>query len=417
MNFPPNNNSTPLQNRIVTVVTVTLGAQVVASSASAILPTIAPKVAASMQVSPVLVGYYVTLIYASAMAASLFSGNLVRRWGAGRAAQVALGVIAIGCLVSAIPNLPAMALGALVMGTSYGLITPASSHLLARFGSTGSINFIFSIKQTGVPIGGMVAGAIAPAIALALGWQTAFGVAAAAALVAMVLLEPLHRSWDTDRNPGIGLLQNPFSALSLAQTVPVLRWLMVITTAYVVVQVCLTTFVVTALVTEGGFSLLEAGAVFSVMQLGGVMGRLAWGWIADRLGNGFGVLGIIGGLMAGASLGAVAVTPEWSRLAVYGLFVIYGATAIGWNGVFHAVLARHSPAGQVSTISGAAMFYSSGGILLGVPAFTALHDILGSYGRLFGLMALVACAGIASCWLARKSLAAAHQGNSAEITE
>ena len=90
---------------------------------------------------------------------------------------------------------------------------------------------------------------------------------------------------------------------------------------------------------------------------------------------------------------------------------------MGGKGVSPAALARHSPAGQVSTISGAAMFYSSGGILLGVPAFTALHDILGSYGRLFGLMALVACAGIASCWLARKSLAAAHQGNSAEITE
>ena len=396
-----------MRNRIVTVVTATLGAQVVASTASAVLPTIAPKVAASLQVSPVLVGYYVTLIYASAMAASLFSGNLVRRWGAGRAAQAALGVIAVGCLVSAIPSLPAMALGALVLGSSYGLITPASSHLLARFGSASSINFIFSIKQTGVPVGGMMAGAIAPAIALALGWQTAFGVGAAAAVVAMVLLEPLHRSWDTDRNPGIGLLQNPFSALALAQTVPVLRWLMVITTTYVVVQICLTTFVVTALVTEGGFSLLEAGAVFSVMQLGGVVGRLAWGWIADRFGNGIAVLGIIGGLMAGASLGAAAVTPEWSRLAIYGLFIVYGATAIGWNGVFHAVLARHSPAGQVSTISGAAMFYSSAGILLGVPAFTALHHVLGNYGQLFGLMALVACAGIAGCWLARKSLPAA----------
>ncbi len=407
MSALPEKQATPLRNRIVTVVTATLGAQVVASTASAVLPTIAPKVAASLQVSPVLVGYYVTLIYASAMAASLFSGNLVRRWGAGRAAQAALGVIAVGCLVSAIPSLPAMALGALVLGSSYGLITPASSHLLARFGSASSINFIFSIKQTGVPVGGMMAGAIAPAIALALGWQTAFGVVAAAAVVAMVLLEPLHRSWDTDRNPGIGLLQNPFSALVLAQTVPVLRWLMVITTTYVVVQVCLTTFVVTALVTEGGFSLLEAGAVFSVMQLGGVVGRLAWGWIADRFGNGIAVLGIVGGLMAGASLGAAAVTPEWSRLAIYGLFIVYGATAIGWNGVFHAVLARHSPAGQVSTISGAAMFYSSAGILLGVPAFTALHHVLGNYGQLFGLMALVACAGIAGCWLARKNLPAA----------
>ena len=131
MSALPEKQATPLRNRIVTVVTATLGAQVVASTASAVLPTIAPKVAASLQVSPVLVGYYVTLIYASAMAASLFSGNLVRRWGAGRAAQAALGVIAVGCLVSAIPSLPAMALGALVLGSSYGLITPASRWELA----------------------------------------------------------------------------------------------------------------------------------------------------------------------------------------------------------------------------------------------------------------------------------------------
>lgn len=407
----PSTDAIPLRNRIVTVISATLGAQVVVSSASALLPTIAPKVAASLQVSPALVGYYVTLIYASAMVASLFSGNLVRRWGAGRAAQVALAVIAVGSLLSAIPSLPAMALGALVLGGSYGLITPASSHLLARFGSAGSINFIFSIKQTGVPVGGMVAGASAPAIALALGWQTAFGIAAAAALVAMVLLEPLHRSWDTDRNPGIGLLQNPFSALALAHGIPVLRWLMIITTAYVVVQVCLTTFLVTALVTEGGFSLLEAGAVFSVMQLGGGLGRLAWGWVADSLGNGIAVLGVIGVLMAAAGLGTASITPDWSRPAIYGLFAVYGTTAIGWNGVFHAVLARHSPAGQVSALSGASLFYSSVGLLLGIPAFTALHHVLGNYGQLFGLMALVACAGVAASWLACKNLAVAAHSN------
>ncbi len=95
MNPRSGGDAVPLRNRIVTVVAATLGTQVVASGALALLPTIAPKVGESLKIAPAWVGYYVTLIYAGAMVASLLSGNLVRRWGAGRAAQAALGVIAV----------------------------------------------------------------------------------------------------------------------------------------------------------------------------------------------------------------------------------------------------------------------------------------------------------------------------------
>ncbi len=404
MNPRSGGDAVPLRNRIVTVVAATLGTQVVASGALALLPTIAPKVGESLKIAPAWVGYYVTLIYAGAMVASLLSGNLVRRWGAGRAAQAALGIIAVGCLLSAIPSLPAMALGALVLGSSYGLVTPSSSHLLIRFGSAKSINFIFSVKQSGVPLGGMIAGAIAPAIALTLGWQSTFLIGAAACLATATLLEPLRRSWDTDRNPNIKLLQNPLSILGLVHGVPVLRWLMMVIISYVVVQICLTTFVVTALVTEIGFSLLEAGFLFSLIQLVGALGRLFWGWSADRLRSELGLLGALGLMMGGISLGVAFMTPNWPKLAIYGSFILLGAMAIGWNGVYLAALARYSPPGQVSTVSGISVFYSSWGILLGVPAFAALHQVLGSYAPLFGLLALASYGGALACWLAHKGI-------------
>ncbi len=60
--------------------------------------------------------------------------------------------------------------------------------------------------------------------------------------------------------------------------------------------------------------------------------------------------------------------------------------------------------GQVSTVSGISVFYFSLGILLGVPAFAALHQVLGSYTPLFGLLALTIRSGALARCLAHKGI-------------
>ena len=64
-------------------------------------------------------------------------------------------------------------LGALVMGTGYGPVTPSSSAILVDRTPENRRAFVFSLKQTGVPIGGALAGAIIPALILAIGWKAA----------------------------------------------------------------------------------------------------------------------------------------------------------------------------------------------------------------------------------------------------
>ena len=62
---------------------------------------------------------------------------------------------------------------ALALGLGYGLLTPSASHLLARFAPAERRNLIFSLKQTGVPFGGIGAALITPAIAVTFGWRWA----------------------------------------------------------------------------------------------------------------------------------------------------------------------------------------------------------------------------------------------------
>ena len=89
------------------------------------------------------------------------------------------------------------------------MTNPASSHLLSKSASDRSRNLVFSIKQTGVPLGGIAAGLMTPPLTVAYGWPVAFGVAAVATFSVIAALQPLRLAWDSDRDPGIRLMGSP----------------------------------------------------------------------------------------------------------------------------------------------------------------------------------------------------------------
>jgi nitrate/nitrite transporter NarK len=143
------------------------------------------------------------------------------------------------------------------------------------------------------------------------------------------------------------------------------------------------------LVKEGGYSLVEAGLMLSVAQIAGVLGRIAWGWLADRTHD---TLRVLHGLTAGMLLCCIAIAflqPGWPVLMTAVLFAVFGATAIGWNGLYTAEVARRSPPGQVSIATGGAMVWNFGGILAGPTAFTLVYQQLGSYAWTYGSMVLM----------------------------
>jgi hypothetical protein len=72
------------------------------------------------------------------------------------------------------------------------------------------------------------------------------------------------------------------------------------------------------------------------------------------------------------------------------LFAVFGATAIGWNGLYTAEVARRSPPGQVSLVTGGAMVWNFAGILTGPTAFTLVYRLTGSYAETFGAVIVIA---------------------------
>ncbi len=232
-----------------------LAAQAVLSMATVTLPVLAPAVAAEADLTVSWLGLFVALVYASSMVCGLISGALVRRWGALRLSQLCLLSACAGVCLLSTANIGGMAAAAVLMGMGYGPLNPASSHLLNRVAPPQHRAKIFSLKQTGVPLGAVLAGVLLPALVLFSGWRSAvFGVAAACALLA-VGLQPLRAALDNDRQPGarVGMdsVAEP-ARMALADRAG--RPLALSSFCFAALQLCLGTYLVTYLTTGQGYS-------------------------------------------------------------------------------------------------------------------------------------------------------------------
>lgn len=367
-------------NTLVLIATLTV--QALATMSLVTLPVVAPAVAQSLGISAAYVGLYIALAYTGAMSASLMAGALVRRFGAIRASQVALSLSALGLFLCSIPSLPVMVAGAALVGLGYGPITPASSHLLARTTPAHRMSLVFSLKQTGVPVGGLLAGLIVPGLTGWTNWQIAFSLVGLSCLLCAVAVQPLYASLDADRDPtqrlsfGTGLA----GPLRLVFSHRALTVLAAVSFMFSIAQLSLTTYLVTFLHEDLGMGLVKAGVMLAVAQAAGVAGRLLWGYVSDRF------LGATRTMIVLALLiGVCAVAVPFLRHIDDGIvtvlvLLLFGASAVGWNGVYLAEVARQAPAGMASMATGGTLAMTFLGVVVGPPVFGLIAGMTGNYG-------------------------------------
>jgi MFS family permease len=117
-----------------------------------------------------------------------------------------------------------------------------------------------------------------------------------------------------------------------------------------------------------------------------------WGALSDRTQQPRVVLGVIGVIAGLCSFVTALSTPAWPAFAIYVTVAVFGATAIGWNGVMLAEVARLSPPGQAGATTGATGFVTFGGVMAGPPLFAVLSAASG--GTRAGYFAIAAVSGM-----------------------
>jgi predicted MFS family arabinose efflux permease len=376
----------------------TTAIQAVGTMAVLVVPTIAPKIAETIGVPAARVGFQISILYLAAMFGSLTAGTLVARLGPGRTGQIAMLLTATGCMLAAAGSLVTLLLGSLVIGAAYGVINPASSDLLMRHVPSARRNLFFSIKQTGVPLGGMIIGLLAPSAALAFGWSAPMWIVAAVAILLALVSQPHRAIWDAHRDLTVKLSGLSLAAFRTVARNPALLWLASASFCFAAIQLCLLAFLVVLLVDELGFGLVTAGATLAAVQVVGALGRILWGMLADRVRNGLAVLLGLALLMAVASAAVIGLSPAWPRFLVIAVFQVLGISAVGWNGVFLSEIARLSPPRAIGSTTGAAMFVTFMGVVTGPPLFSGLQSALRSYAWSYSLLVVFAI--VAACLIA-----------------
>jgi MFS family permease len=378
---------------IVWPLAVTLLAQVVASWANLTVPVFAVRLAGDIGVSATWIGVYVSLTYLSGMASAVLCGPFILRYGAIRISQFCLLIAACSLTLLTSSTLPLAIVSALIMGIAYGPTTPASSHILSSQTPPRLMPLVFSLKQTGVPLGGMLAGAVVPPLVLLYDWKGAALIVAGFAAAGVLLLQPLRAKLDADRNGVQRLLVNPLHAIRLVWRIPGLRRMALLSTAFSAVQMCLLSYLVTYLVVDVGRDLVTAGLILAAAQMAGVGGRILWGTVSGLLLSARYVLMLLGLLMAGCGVVMALVSPSWPLAGLFAIAMIYGATAISWNGVELAELSRLSPPGQAVMATGGSLFFTFTGVMLGPTLFGAWVTATGSYGAGFFALAALGLVG------------------------
>lgn len=399
-------------SNMVAMFIVTMAPLTLTATAMTTALVLAPVVTQELGVSPGLLGAYVSLAAFCSMLLSLVMGGVVRRFGSVRTSQVAVLLAAASMAGAATATAAGLVLSALLIGAAMATTTPAASNLIVRFTPRDRLGTVFSVRQTGVPIGMAVAGAGIPALLLLTGWQNVL-IGGALALTATALsFQPLRARLDDDRDAA-----TPIRPASIMRTLgtatrdPVLRGICVSGLGFSVIQGGLLSYLVTYLTLGLGYTLVAAGLVLTASQVAAVVARMFWGWLSDRVGDPLRVLILLSLVSAVICIVLGSITSGWPVALVALAAALFGATAVAWNGVFLGGIARYAPPGETAAVTAGSMAFVFLGSLLGPLMYSLILSLTGQYRAGYLMLALVPLASGLTIVSIRKRIRRAADAN------
>lgn len=382
----------------------TLGQAATNFLASAFGP-LAPFLQDDLHISRAEVGLISTAVFLTASPSAMLGGRAADRVGE-RKVLILSGLIgALAALaVSFSIGFRSLVLACLALGLGNGMQNPAGSAAVMRWFPQHQRGFAMGIRQTGVPIGGILAAGAAPLLALHYGWRSAYLASGLLSVIGVALIIVAY--FDPPRKHVSGAAATrAFRDLAHDRQ---LLLLALVFNCQVFVQMAATTYFVLFLHETFGVSVVTAGALFVVVNIAAMVARIGWGLISDRQfqGKRHPVLIIIVALTVCGSLVAAlipATTPLW---LVVILAMLFGVSAFAWTGILGTlvieIVGAESAGSAISLVQGLA----TPATLLASPLFGLLADVSGSYRASWLVLTLISTIGLLGLrWVTEKDLA------------
>ena len=168
-------------------------------SGRSIIP-LAPLLQADLNLSHFQIGMFTSIYFAGAFFFSFPMGWLVDKIGVYW--TMPLGQFILGVFILCLSMANSFILICILLflgGIGHAAINPATSKVVMAWFPFNRRATAMGIKQTGVPIGGALAAAMMPAIALSVGWQRAFVISGLVSMFSVVLSFIIYRKPTYDK--------------------------------------------------------------------------------------------------------------------------------------------------------------------------------------------------------------------------
>jgi ACS family hexuronate transporter-like MFS transporter len=396
--------------RVLTLMTT---AQAGASVVQQALGSLSPILVATFVLSKAQLGVIFTALMLGSALFVATSGVLTDRWGERRMVLLSGLAMTLSLLAaSLVGNYPALVACIALFGAAYAASTPAGGRaILAWFDRDRG--FAMGIRQTGVPVGGVLGALTLPFVAHAAGYRVAFVFAAAIVAITTFIAVALYREAGGARSESMSLASIARGMRTLARD-PRLIGVTLTCMTLVSVQLAMNAFVTVTGVATVGTSPGVAALAFACAQGGAVAGRLAWGFISDRVLHGerlvpFAIICVLAAL----ATAALAMLRPGAVAPLFVAAIVLGFSGGGWNGLMAAALAEVGGVERAASALGLALtaiFLTSS---VAPTAFGALADHASLRAAWLAMSALALVGMIPALWL-RAHLAGA--GRSATRT-
>lgn len=373
---------------------IVLAPQTALSAVQLGVPVLAPAIVASMGLAPEAVGLIGGLIGFGSL--WLFAANraVTPVLGPLKALSVACILIVAGALAIATGLWAGVAVGAVAVGFAYAITAPAGSQILSQHTPREMWGTLFSVRQSGVPLGGAFAGIVGAGLAGAYGWRIGLLGLAVAPLVCLILfafVAPRFRGGASGapfRARAVFDPRNVLRPLRTLREMPALVPMTLASLGFAFGQGTVFSFLTTYLTDSLALSLVLAGALYSVVQVASFVGRIAAGIVADLLGSTRALLIAMAISSAFALLILAQMDANWSRITLFAWAIFAGLATATWNGLFLAEIAKLVPADRVSEATASSTFFTFVAYTVAPPLFGALVWVAG-YTRAYQAMALL----------------------------
>ena len=336
----------------------------------------APVIQSDLGLSVTQVGLLVSGYYMAQTIGAVPAGGLADRIGVGSALLISHALLIAGALIfSLADSFSGAVAGTVVMGFGYSIVNPSTAKGILTWFSARRRATAMGVKQTGVPIGGVLA-AVNGALVTLFSWQSIFVTIASvtfiSGLLCVLLVEPQHGG--AHKSIAATLRQ-----MRQVGRVTNIRVLFLANIPWNMGQANFFSYLTIFMRDAAGASQPVAGLVMGLAQLSSAVGRIGWGVVSDTLFRGARKWITVG--LCGASvvfmLAMTAVEPGlglWLGVALaFGL----GMTIASYPTLAQTLAVESVEPGQAGAAMGYSLMGTSIGGVIGPPIFGAIVDYSG----------------------------------------